>query len=84
MAHLYERRMFPYPGDKEAIDEFIASGGTLGTTIGPKGLIDSGKDSDSFEKKLQTKKFDQESLKLWMRMRNEVISDLQEKGYDIE
>ncbi|KAJ4979603.1 hypothetical protein NE237_010383 [Protea cynaroides] len=85
MANLYERRKFPYPGDKEAVEEFIASGGTLGTTIGPKGLIESDdKDAENFQKKLQSKKFEQESLKLWMRMRKEVISELQEKGFDVE
>ncbi|PIA51378.1 hypothetical protein AQUCO_01100298v1 [Aquilegia coerulea] len=84
MAYLYERRKFPYPGDKEAIDEFIASGGTIGTTIGPKGLIESGENPDNFQKKLQSKKLEQESVKLWLRMRNEVISELQEKGYDVE
>ncbi|KAF9603270.1 hypothetical protein IFM89_034603 [Coptis chinensis] len=36
MAHLYERRRFPYPGDTEATDAFIASGGAIVTTIGPK------------------------------------------------
>lgn len=84
LAHLYERRRFPYPGDKEAVEEFIASGGTLGTTIGPKGFVDSGKDSDNFQKQLQNKKFDQEAQKMWFRMRNEVIQELQEKGFDIE
>ncbi|KAL5983123.1 hypothetical protein ACLOJK_017204 [Asimina triloba] len=84
MAHLYEQRRFPYPGDEEAVEEFIASGGTLGTTIGPKGFIDSEKDSDNFQKKLQSKRFEQEAQKLWLRMRNEVISELQEKGYDVE
>ncbi|KAJ6809936.1 uncharacterized protein M6B38_387005 [Iris pallida] len=83
MAHLYERRRFPYPGDKEAVEEFIASGGTLGTTIGPKGFIDS-KDSDNFQKQLQSKKFDQEAQKLWFRMRNEVLAELHEKGFDVE
>lgn len=39
MAHLYERRKFPYPGDAEAVEEFVASGGTLGTTSGPKGFV---------------------------------------------
>ncbi|KAG9440312.1 hypothetical protein H6P81_020477 [Aristolochia fimbriata] len=84
MAHLYERRRFPYPGDEEAVEKFIASGGTLGTTIGPKGFIDSDKDSENFQKKLQSQKFDQEAHKLWIRMRNEVLLELQEKGYDIE
>ncbi|KAL5711344.1 hypothetical protein ACHQM5_006873 [Ranunculus cassubicifolius] len=84
MAHLYERRMFPYPGDKEAMDAFMASGGTIGTTIGPKGLIETGEDPDNFQKKLQSKKLENESLKLWFRMRNEVLQDLHDKGYDVE
>ena len=69
MAHLYERRRFPYPGDQEAVEEFIASGGTLGTTIGPKGFIDSGK--VNFQKQLQSKKFDQEARKLWFFLHEE-------------
>ncbi|XP_068669335.1 uncharacterized protein [Aristolochia californica] len=84
MAHLYERRRFPYPGDEEAVEKFIASGGTLGTTIGLKGFVDSDKDSENLQKKLQTQKFDQEAHKLWIRMRNEVLLELQEKGYDVE
>uniref|UniRef100_A0A0D9V0W6 Uncharacterized protein n=1 Tax=Leersia perrieri TaxID=77586 RepID=A0A0D9V0W6_9ORYZ len=84
MAHLYERREFPYPGDEEAIEEFIKSGGTLGTTIGPKGFADANMDSDNMQKQLQSKKFEQEAQKLWFRMRNEVIQELQEKGFDVE
>ncbi|KAA8543774.1 hypothetical protein F0562_022049 [Nyssa sinensis] len=84
LAHLYERRKFPYPGDEEAMEEFIAKGGMIGTTIGPKGIIEFDKDSHNYQKELQDKKLEQESLKLWMRMRNEVISELQEKGYDVE
>ncbi|XP_020094794.1 uncharacterized protein LOC109714526 isoform X2 [Ananas comosus] len=84
MAHLYERRKFPYPGDTEAMEEFIRSGGTLGTTIGPKGFIDSEMDPDNIQKQLQKQKFEQEAQKLWFRMRNEVIQELQEKGFDIE
>ncbi|XP_078166655.1 homeobox prospero protein [Carex rostrata] len=84
MAHLYERRNFPYPGDKEAIEEFVKSGGTLGTTIGPKGFVESNMDSDNMQKQLQNKKFEQEAHKLWFRMRNEVIQELQEKGFDVE
>lgn len=84
MAHLYERRRFPYPGDKEAVEEFIASGGALGTTIGPKGFLDTAKESENIHKKLQHKKFEQESQKLWFRMRNEVIQEIQEKGFDVE
>lgn len=84
MANLYERRNFPYPGDKEAIEEFIKSGGTLGTTIGPKGFVESNMDADNMQKQLQNKKFEQEAQKLWFRMRNEVIQELQEKGFDVE
>jgi hypothetical protein len=80
MAHLYERRNFPYPGDKEAIKEFIKSGGALGTTIGPKGFVESNMDYDNMQKQLQNKKFEQEANKLWFRMRNEVIQELLEKG----
>nr|GMD50099.1 Homeobox prospero [Ipomoea batatas] len=84
MAHLYERRKFPYPGDEEAMEEFIAKGGMIGTTIGPKGFIEYEKDAYNYQKVLQDKKTEQEALKLWMRMRNEVISELQEKGFDVE
>jgi hypothetical protein len=84
MAHLYERREFPYPGDEEAVEEFIKSGGALGTTIGPKGFADANMDSDNMQKQLQSKKFDQEAQKLWFRMRNEVVQELQEKGFDVE
>ena len=37
LAHLYERREFPYHGDAEAMEEFIAKGGMTVTTIVPKG-----------------------------------------------
>ncbi|KAG8367034.1 hypothetical protein BUALT_Bualt16G0030400 [Buddleja alternifolia] len=84
LAHLYERRKFPYPGDEEAMEEFVAKGGMIGTTIGPKGIVETDKDSYNFQKELQDEKFDQEALKLWLRMRNEVISELQEKGFDVE
>ncbi|KAH0469981.1 hypothetical protein IEQ34_001539 [Dendrobium chrysotoxum] len=83
MAHLYERRRFPYPGDKEAVEEFILKGGMLGTTIGPKGTPDSEKDGENFQKKLQSQKFDQEAKKLWSRMKSEVIQELQEKGFEV-
>ncbi|CAK9326978.1 unnamed protein product [Citrullus colocynthis] len=84
LAHLYERREFPYPGDEEAMEEFIAKGGMIGTAIGPKGMLDFDKDSYNYQKELQNKKLEQEAQKLWFRMRNEVISELQEKGYDVE
>uniref|UniRef100_A0A6N2MIB0 Uncharacterized protein n=1 Tax=Salix viminalis TaxID=40686 RepID=A0A6N2MIB0_SALVM len=55
------------------MEEVVAKEGMIGTTIGPKGT-----------KQLQDKKFEQEAQKLWFRMRNEVIQELQEKGYDFE
>uniref|UniRef100_A0A803PUZ4 Uncharacterized protein n=1 Tax=Cannabis sativa TaxID=3483 RepID=A0A803PUZ4_CANSA len=84
LAHLYERREFPYPGDKEAMDEFITKGGMIGTAIGPKGIPELDKDSFNFHKELQDKKLNQEAQKLWLRMRNEVISELHQKGLEIE
>ncbi|XP_037417862.1 uncharacterized protein LOC119281347 isoform X2 [Triticum dicoccoides] len=84
MAHLYEHREFPYPGDEEAVEEFIKSEGALGTTIGPKGFADTNVDSDNMQKQLQSKKFDQEAQNLWFRMRNEVAHELQEKGFGVE
>ncbi|KAE8732346.1 hypothetical protein F3Y22_tig00002237pilonHSYRG01878 [Hibiscus syriacus] len=75
LARLYERREFPYPGDAEAMEEFIAKGGMIGTTLGPKGIIETDKDSFNYQKE-----FEQEAMKLGLRMRNEVISELQEKG----
>ncbi|EPS59447.1 hypothetical protein M569_15360 [Genlisea aurea] len=84
LAHLYERRKFPYPGDEAAMEEFVAKGGMIGTTIGPKGMVESDPGSYNFQKELQDRKFDQEAMKLWIRMRNEVVSELQEKGFDVE
>lgn len=84
LAHLYERRQFPYPGDAEAMEEFIAQGGMIGTTIGPKGVLETDKDSVNFQKQLQDKKFENEAFKMWVRMRNEVVAELQSKGFDIE
>ncbi|XP_020236831.1 uncharacterized protein LOC109816295 [Cajanus cajan] len=84
LAHLYERRMYPYPGDEEAMQEFIARGGMIGTTIGPKGMVESDKDDSDYKKDLKDKKFEQEAQKLWLRMRNEVVAELQEKGFDVE
>ncbi|KAH9320820.1 hypothetical protein KI387_015459 [Taxus chinensis] len=82
MAHLYERREFPYPGDEEAVREFIAKGGSFGTTIGPKGIMD--KTGNNPQTRRQEEKFEREAQKLWLRMRNEVIEELQDQGYEIE
>ncbi|KAG9131749.1 hypothetical protein Leryth_009485 [Lithospermum erythrorhizon] len=83
LAHLYEHRKFPYPGDEEAMKQFILKGGMIGTTIGPKGFIESDKDAVNYQKELQDKKLEQEASKLWLRMRNEVVAELHEKGFDV-
>ncbi|KAL7174281.1 hypothetical protein ACSBR2_033524 [Camellia fascicularis] len=75
LAHLYKQWKFPCPGNEEAMKEFVAKGGMIGTTIGPKGVIELDKDSYNYQKELQDKKFEQEALKLWIRMRNEVLSE---------
>ncbi|KAM4083492.1 hypothetical protein ACJW30_08G062500 [Castanea mollissima] len=74
LAHLYEWREFPS----------LPKGGMIGTTIGPKGFIETDKDAFNYQKDLQNKKLEQEAQKLWLRMRNEVIQELQEKGHDVE
>uniref|UniRef100_A0A2P2P5E0 Homeobox prospero protein n=1 Tax=Rhizophora mucronata TaxID=61149 RepID=A0A2P2P5E0_RHIMU len=85
LAHLYERIEYPYPGDEEAMEEFIASGKMMGTSIGPKGILEEDDGGAvNYQKELQNKKFEQEAQKMWLRMRNEVIQELQEKGYDVE
>jgi hypothetical protein len=56
----------------------------IGTTIGPKGNVENDKDESDYKKELKDKKFEQEAQKLWFRMRNEVIADLQEKGFDVD
>lgn len=76
--------MFINAGDEEAMEDFIVKGGMIGTAIGPKGILDFDKDSYNYQKELQNTKLEQEAQKLWFRMRNEVISELQEKGYDVE
>ncbi|XP_061374020.1 uncharacterized protein LOC133316297 [Gastrolobium bilobum] len=75
---------FRYPGDEEAMKEFIAKRGMIGTTNGPKGVVESDEDASNNQKELQSNKFDQEAQKLWLKMRNEVIAELQEKGFDVE
>jgi len=84
LAHLYERREFPYPGDEEAMEEFVTKGGMIGTTIGPKGVVETDRDAYNYQRDLQDKKVEQEAQKLWLRMRNEVILELRDKGHDVE
>ncbi|KAK4855896.1 hypothetical protein QYF36_012057 [Acer negundo] len=85
MAHLYERIQFPYPGDTEAMEEFIRKGGMIGSVYNPKGMIESDRDANAYQQVLKDKKFEQESQKMWLRMRSEVIQELQEQGFiDVE
>ncbi|XP_076937114.1 uncharacterized protein LOC143604567 [Bidens hawaiensis] len=84
LAHLYQRINYPYPGDEEAMTEFMAKGGMIGTMVSAKGTIDMDSGPMNYQKQLQKEKFDQEALKLWLRMKNEVVQELQEKGYDLE
>ncbi|KAG2333448.1 hypothetical protein Bca52824_004628 [Brassica carinata] len=52
----------------------------IGTAIGPKGVVESEGEGDNYQKEMEKKKFDKEAQKLWLRMRNEVMTELQEKG----
>lgn len=79
MADRYERRVFPYPGDKEAVQDFIEQGGAYGTTIGPKS--DRQKAGDDRVSDLQKEKFDREAQKLWLRMQNEALREFHEQGF---
>ncbi|KAJ0603843.1 hypothetical protein HanHA300_Chr02g0042831 [Helianthus annuus] len=82
LAHLYQRINYPYPGDEEAMTDFIAKGGMIGTMVSAKGTIEMDSSGPmNYQKQLQKDKLDQEALKLWLRMKNEVVQELQGKGY---
>ncbi|RDX75359.1 hypothetical protein CR513_44765, partial [Mucuna pruriens] len=66
---------------EEALKEFIAKGGMIGTTIGPKGMAESDEDRNNNQKELQSKSFDQEAQKLWLKMKNEVTTELKERAH---
>lgn len=74
-----------YPGDEGSMKEFLTK---IGTIRGPKGTVESGesgdKDAHKDQKELQGKKVDPEAQKMWLKMRNEVIAELREKGLDVE
>ncbi|CAE6248556.1 unnamed protein product [Arabidopsis arenosa] len=53
-------------------------------SLGPKGIVESEGEADNYQKEMEKKKFDKEAQKLWLRMRNEVITELQEKGHNLE
>ncbi|KAJ8747680.1 hypothetical protein K2173_013023 [Erythroxylum novogranatense] len=48
-------------------------GKMVGTMIGPKGIIRTNNDSVNYQKQLQDQKFEHEAMRMWIRMRNEVI-----------
>ncbi|WZZ90135.1 hypothetical protein YC2023_118714 [Brassica napus] len=54
-------REFPYPGDTEAIEDFVAKGGMVGTRIGPKGIVESEGEADNYQKEMEKKMFDEEA-----------------------
>ena len=57
----------------------------IGSVYNPKGMIESDRDANAYQQVLKDKKFEQESQKMWLRMRSEVIQELQEQGYiDVE
>ncbi|CAM6092418.1 unnamed protein product [Calypogeia fissa] len=79
MANLYQRREYPYPGDKEAVKEFVEKGGTYGTAIGSQSALKESGNSILLD--MQREKFERESHKLWLRMQREVLQDFEERGY---
>ncbi|MED6145209.1 hypothetical protein PIB30_022981 [Stylosanthes scabra] len=69
-----EHQQFPLANNLEAMKEFATH---IGTKIGSKGMVENDKEQES-------NKFEQEAQKLWMKMRNEVVAELQEKGIDVK
>ncbi|CAL5202472.1 unnamed protein product [Lathyrus oleraceus] len=70
-----------YPSDVESVKEFFAKGKMIGATL--KGLIESDKDECGCEE-IQRKKVDEEAQRMWLKMKNEVVAELREKGIDVE
>ncbi|KAI4964302.1 hypothetical protein ZWY2020_006701, partial [Hordeum vulgare] len=79
---LYERREFPASAMRRRVEESIKSGAPWARRSGSRFADEHG--LDNMQKQLQSKKFDQEARKLWLRMRNEVVQELLEKGSDVE
>ncbi|CAN6862670.1 unnamed protein product [Brassica oleracea var. botrytis] len=48
-------------GDREAIEDFVAKGGMVGTRIGPKGIVESEGEADNYQKEMEKKMFDEEA-----------------------
>ena len=51
----YERREFPYPGDTDAMEDFVAKGGMVGTMIAPKKIVESEGEADNYRKEMEKK-----------------------------
>jgi hypothetical protein len=65
-----------YPGDVESVKEFVAK---------VKEMVESD-DKDGYGRQKETEKanVDHEAQKMWLKMKNEVIAELREKGIDVE
>ncbi|MCI41456.1 hypothetical protein A2U01_0062689, partial [Trifolium medium] len=42
------------------------------------------KDGAGLQKEMEKKKVDHEAHKMWLKMKNEVVAELREKGIDVE
>ncbi|MED6138482.1 hypothetical protein PIB30_074626 [Stylosanthes scabra] len=69
-----QHQQFPLASNLGAMKEFATD---IRTKIGSKGMVEN-------DKEQERNKFEQEAQKLWMKMRNEVVAELQEKGIDVE
>ncbi|XP_058782127.1 uncharacterized protein LOC131656416 [Vicia villosa] len=70
-----------YPSDVESVKEFVAKGKMIGAKL--KGLVESDKDACGCEE-MQRKKVDEDAQRMWLKMKNEVVAELREKGIDVE
>lgn len=77
LAHLYEHIEYPYPGDKDAVENFLETGGSRGANL--KTRLSTRVDDKSGQ--LQKEKVEREAAKLWQRMKREAVRELQEVGY---
>lgn len=71
-----------YLGEVESVKEFIAKGKMIGTTL--KGIVESDDKDASGREEMVKRKADQEAQKMWLKMKNEVVAELREKGIDVE
>ncbi|CAJ1960343.1 unnamed protein product [Sphenostylis stenocarpa] len=66
---------------EEALKEFIGKGGMIGTTVSPKDMDGNNNNNPN---EMESKNFDAEAQKLWLRLKNEVTTELKEKGFHVE